>query len=159
MALLCDPELSLRWPVVHQLSAQVSGPHQPAPVITADVAFSHRSVLHKLGFSDTKALLLACPPYILAGVASVFLAYSSGRFHERTWHITAAFAVAVAGFVAAASTLNQVGRYIACFVFPVGTYAVNSVIVAWVGTTLSQSPEKKAVGWPFLSVEYCWVGC
>ncbi|KAJ4389029.1 hypothetical protein N0V93_006491 [Gnomoniopsis smithogilvyi] len=103
------------------------------------------NVLHKLGFSDTKALLLACPPYIFAGIASVSLAYSSGRFHERTWHITAAFAVAVAGFVAAASTLNQAGRYVACFIFPVGTYAVNSIIVAWVGTTLSQSPEKKAI--------------
>lgn len=77
-------------------------------------------------------------------MASVFLAWSSGRFHERTWHITAAFTVAITGFVAAASTLNQVGRYVACFIFPIGTYSVNSVIVAWVGTTLSQSPEKKS---------------
>lgn len=145
MALLRNPELPLHRPIIYELSAQVRplpSPNFDAPVLVSDL----QSVLHDLGYSDTKALLLACPPYILAGVASVSLAYSSGRFHERTWHITAAFTVAVAGFVAAALTLNQVGRYVACFVFPVGTYAVNSVIVAWVGTTLSQSPEKKAVG-------------
>lgn len=112
----------------------------------ADVAsvYLYR-VLRQLGFSNTKALLLACPPYVLAAVASVTLAWSSGRLHERTWHITVAFTIAIAGFVAAASTLNQVGRYVACFIFPIGTYSVNSVIVAWVGTTLSQSPEKKSV--------------
>lgn len=104
-----------------------------------------RRVLHQLGWGDTKALLLACPPYVLAAVASVSLAWSSGRLHERTWHATAAFAVAIVGFATAATTVSQVGRYIACFIFPAGTYAVNSVIVAWVGTTLSQSPEKKSV--------------
>ncbi|KAH9904048.1 major facilitator superfamily domain-containing protein [Xylariomycetidae sp. FL2044] len=103
------------------------------------------TVIKDLSFTDTVALVLACPPYIFAGVASLLLAYSSGRFHERTWHITIGFGVAIVGFVAAASTENPAGRYVACFIFPAGTYAVNSVIVGWVATTLSQSSEKKAV--------------
>jgi len=53
--------------------------------------------------------------------------------------------VAIIGFVTAASTLDPVGRYIACYIFPAGAYSVNSVIVGWVATTLSQSQEKKAV--------------
>jgi len=73
------------------------------------------------------------------------LAWSSGHFHERTWHITAGFILAIVGFVTAASTLNPAGRYVACFLFPAGAYSVNSVIVGWVATTLSQSQEKKAV--------------
>lgn len=167
VAVLCDSKLPLRRLVIYKLPTQVRIPASDSDATVFCVCVcvlmlrkSTKSVLHELGFSDTKALLLACPPYILAGVASVSLAYSSGRFHERTWHITAAFTVAVVGFVAAASTLNQVGRYVACFIFPVGTYAVNSVIVAWVGTTLSQSPEKKAVGLTLfatllLSIHFC----
>jgi len=102
-------------------------------------------VIAALKFSNTTALLLTCPPYLGAGAATVLLAWSSGHFHERTWHITAAFSLAIAGFVAAASTLSPAGRYVACFLFPMGAYSVNPVIVGWVATTLSQSKEKKAV--------------
>ncbi|KAI0130277.1 major facilitator superfamily transporter [Xylariales sp. AK1849] len=103
------------------------------------------TVIQTLGFGDTAALLLACPPYISAGVATILLAWSSGKYHERTLHITAGFSVAMIGFVTAASTLNPAGRYVACFIFPMGAYSVNSVIVGWTATTLSQSSEKKAV--------------
>lgn len=65
--------------------------------------------------------------------------------HERTWHITIGLLVAVVGFVIAASTLNTAGRYIACFIFPMGAYSVNSVIIGWASSTLSQTKEKKAV--------------
>jgi hypothetical protein len=99
-----------------------------------------------MDFSSTVALLLACPPYICAGVATVLLGWSSGHFHERTFHITVGLTVAVIGFTIAASTLNTAGRYVACFIFPIGAYSVNSAIVGWVATTLSQSQEKKAVG-------------
>lgn len=65
--------------------------------------------------------------------------------HERTWHITGGLLVAIVGFVIAASTLNTAGRYIACFIFPMGAYSVNSVIIGWASSTLSQTKEKKAV--------------
>lgn len=53
--------------------------------------------------------------------------------------------VAVLGFVIAASTLNIPARYVACFIFLVGVYAVNSVIIGWASSTLGQTKEKKAV--------------
>jgi multisubunit Na+/H+ antiporter MnhG subunit len=65
--------------------------------------------------------------------------------HERTWHITIGLLVAIVGFVIAASTLNTAGRYLACFIFPIGAYSVNSVIIGWASSTLSQTREKKAV--------------
>lgn len=51
--------------------------------------------------------------------------WSSGRYHERTLHITVGLVVAIAGFVMAASTLNTAARYVACFIFPVGAYSVS----------------------------------
>jgi multisubunit Na+/H+ antiporter MnhG subunit len=103
------------------------------------------SVVKTLGFNRTITLVLTCPPFIFAGVAGILTGWSSGRMHERTWHITGGLLVAIVGFVIAASTLNTAGRYIACFIFPMGAYSVNSVIIGWASSTLSQTREKKAV--------------
>lgn len=73
------------------------------------------------------------------------MGWSSGRHHERTWHITGGLSVAIVGFIIASSTLNTAGRYVACFIFPIGAYSVNSVIIGWVSSTLSQTREKRAV--------------
>jgi membrane associated rhomboid family serine protease len=103
------------------------------------------SVVKTLGFSTTITLVMTCPPFIFAGAAGILFGWNSGRIHERTWHITVGLSIAVAGFVLAASTLNTAARYVACFIFPMGAYAVNSVIIGWASSTLSQTKEKKAV--------------
>ncbi|KAK7954671.1 major facilitator superfamily domain-containing protein [Apiospora saccharicola] len=113
-------------------------------ISNAPMAFNYflPTVITALGFSDTKAMLLACPPYICAAFAGILTAWSSGRFHERTWHITGCLSVAGIGFVAAAATLNPAGRYVACFVFPVGGFSTIALVISWTAATLSQSPEK-----------------
>ncbi|KAF1851292.1 MFS transporter-like protein [Cucurbitaria berberidis CBS 394.84] len=103
------------------------------------------TVVKTLGFNRTITLVLTCPPFIMAGAAGILTGWSSGRMHERTWHITGGLLVAIVGFVIAASTLNTAGRYIACFIFPIGAYSVNSVIIGWASSTLGQTKEKKAV--------------
>ena len=97
-----------------------------------------------LGFNTTITLVLTCPPYLIAGFISVFWSWSSGRYNERTWHITVAKAIAVFGFVLGCATLNTGARYFAMVVFSIGTYAVNSIILGWVGATCGQTKEKKA---------------
>jgi multisubunit Na+/H+ antiporter MnhG subunit len=109
------------------------------------------SVVKTLGFSTTITLVMTCPPFIFAGAAGILFGWSSGRLHERTWHITTGLGIAIVGFVIAASTLNTAGRYVACFIFPVGAYAVNSVIIGWASSTLGQTKEKKAVRLAFIS--------
>jgi MFS family permease len=103
------------------------------------------TVVKTLGFNTTITLVLTCPPFLFAGAAGILFGWSSGRYHERTWHITTGLAIAIVGFVVAASTLNTAARYVACFIFPVGAYSVNSVIIGWASSTLSQTKEKKAV--------------
>ena len=53
--------------------------------------------------------------------------------------------IAVVGFIISAATLNIAARYVSCFLFASGVYAVNSVIIGWVSATLGQTSEKKAV--------------
>ncbi|KAL8369832.1 hypothetical protein RB595_000261 [Gaeumannomyces hyphopodioides] len=103
------------------------------------------TVVATLKFNTTVTLLMTCPPFIVAGVFGILFGWSSGRLHERTWHVTAGLGMAVVGFAIAASTLTVAGRYTACFIFAAGAYSVNSVIIGWASSTCAQTKEKKAV--------------
>jgi len=81
---------------------------------------------------------------LIAGATTLLVSWSSGKWNERTWHITASKSVAIVGFVISAATLNTGVRYFSMIVFTIGTYAVNSLILGWVGSTCSQTKEKKA---------------
>ncbi|KAH9434782.1 hypothetical protein MCOR02_003745 [Pyricularia oryzae] len=103
------------------------------------------TVVKTLNFNTTQTLLMTCPPFIVAGMFGIGFGWSSGRLHERTWHITVGLALAVVGFVLAAAEMSVAGRYTACFIFAAGAYSVNSVIIGWASSTCSQTKEKKAV--------------
>ncbi|KAJ0167205.1 putative transporter C11D3.18C [Colletotrichum tanaceti] len=102
------------------------------------------TAVETLGFNETITLVLTCPPYLIAEAVSIAWSWSSGKFNERTWHITIAKSVVVFGFVLGCATLDTGARYFAMVVFSVGTYAVNSIILGWVSATCSQTKEKKA---------------
>lgn len=103
------------------------------------------SVVNTLGFSQIITLCLICPPYLLAGAFTLYISWSSGKYNERTWHITVCKIIAIIGFALAPATLNTGVRYFAMVVFSVGTYGVNSILLGWAATVCSQTQEKKAV--------------
>lgn len=76
------------------------------------------------------------------------------------WHITVAKIIAIAGFVIGCATLNTGVRYFAVFVFTIGTYAVNSIILGWVGSTCGVTQEKKASAYSIVNsianVSFVW---
>ncbi|KAM0323241.1 hypothetical protein ACHAQA_008832 [Verticillium albo-atrum] len=110
------------------------------------------TIVRSMGFKSTTALLLTAPPYFVSGILGIPFAWSSGRFNERTWHITAGLSLAVIGFVISCSTLNSAARYAATFLYATGAYSVGSVILGWVSNTLSQTPEKKSVAYALVNV-------
>lgn len=59
---------------------------------------------------------------------------------------------ALVGFIISSVTLNVPARYLSCFMFASGAYAVNSVILGWVSATLGQTTEKKAVSLSIVNV-------
>ncbi|CZT53117.1 related to putative tartrate transporter [Rhynchosporium secalis] len=103
------------------------------------------TVIKTLGYNTTLTLVMTCPPFLLAGAGGLVMGWSSGKLHERTWHITGGLTLSIIGFAIAAARLDTAGRYAACFIFPLGAYSVNSVIIGWASSTLSQTKEKKAV--------------
>ncbi|RYO92556.1 hypothetical protein DL766_002363 [Monosporascus sp. MC13-8B] len=102
------------------------------------------TAVKSLGFSTTITLVLTCPPYLLASITSVLVSWSSGRFNERTWHITISKALAIVGFAVATSTYNIGARYFAMVLFVGATYGVNNINLSWVSATVGQTDEKKA---------------
>lgn len=102
------------------------------------------SVVETLNMGKTLSLVLTCPPYLLAGAITIAVSWSSGKFNERTWHITISKAVATIGFIAAAAASDVAGRYAAMIIFTIGTYGVNSLILGWCGSVCGQTKEKKA---------------
>ncbi len=103
------------------------------------------SVVQSLGFDREVTLLLTCPPYVLGAVISIAMSLTSGRFNERTWHISVSKAVAILGFALAPASLNTAVRYTAMMIFVGATYGSNSISFGWAATVCAQSKEKKAV--------------
>jgi MFS family permease len=110
------------------------------------------TVVGSLGFNRTITLVLTCPPYLVSGFFGYAAGLSSGKYNERTWHITGCMGMAIAGFVISCATMNTPARYVSCFMFASGAYAVNSMIIGWVSATLGATPEKKAVSLSIVNV-------
>ncbi|KAJ0384012.1 hypothetical protein COL922a_009273 [Colletotrichum nupharicola] len=83
------------------------------------------TAVKSLGFNTTITLVFTCPPYLIAGAASVLI-------------------VASIGFAVATSTMNIGARYFAMVLFVGATYGVNNINVAWTAATVGQTDEKKA---------------
>lgn len=71
------------------------------------------TAVETLGFITTITLVLTSPPHLVATVVSILVSWTSGRYDERTWHITVSKLVACLGFALAAATHNIGSRYFA----------------------------------------------
>lgn len=103
------------------------------------------TVVRTLGYNTTTTLALTCPPYLLAAIMAIVMSYTSGRYNERTWHITFFKSLIIAGFIIPAVTTNIAARMVAIFVFVTFSFGINNIMLGWVSATLGQTPEKKAV--------------
>jgi MFS family permease len=151
-----DPMVWTFAAMAHMVCTGTTTPKSsPLPLIHHSNTYQHLAangfknffptVVQTLGFSKLMTLVLTCPPYLIAGAITIAVSWSSGKFNERTWHITISKCVAVVGFLLACAPIGVAGRYVAMVIFTIGTYGVNSLILGWCGSTCGQTPEKKAV--------------
>lgn len=103
------------------------------------------TVVRTLGYNTTTTLALTCPPYLLAAAMAIAMSYTSGRYNERTWHITACKCIIILGFIIPAVTTNTAARMVAIFIFVTFSFGINNIMLGWCAATLGQTPEKKAV--------------
>ncbi|GKU10921.1 unnamed protein product [Fusarium langsethiae] len=103
------------------------------------------SVMETLGYNRTITLVLTCPPYLLAAIVGIVMAWTSGRWNERTMHITVCKCIVMVGFIIAVSTLNLGARMFSIYLFVGFSFGINNIILAWISSTVGQTSEKKAV--------------
>lgn len=103
------------------------------------------TVVNTFGFGTTVTLALTCPPYLVSGVVTVLVSWSSGRHNERTGHIAWSKIAAIVGFTISVSTLNVPARYVGIVIFVGATYGVNNIIIGWAASVLGETNEKRAV--------------
>ncbi|KAF9691983.1 hypothetical protein EKO04_010042 [Ascochyta lentis] len=103
------------------------------------------TVVRTLGYNTTTTLALTCPPYLLAAIMAIVMSYTSGRYNERTWHITICKGIIILGFIIPAVTTNIAARMVAIFIFVTFSFGINNIMLGWVAATLGQTAEKKAV--------------
>lgn len=109
------------------------------------------TLLKTLGFGTTITLVLTCPPYVFAALVSIAAGLTSGKWNERTWHITVLKCFAMAGFAIGCVSMNTVSRMISAFLFVGATYAPAPITIGWVGITCGQTREKRAAAIAFVN--------
>ena len=95
--------------------------------------------------STTITLVLTAPPYLIASISAMIFAWSSDERGERGYHICIPMCVAAVGFIISGATLNNAARYAASFLYIGGCFSSNAMAFSWAASTLSQTPEKRAI--------------
>jgi hypothetical protein len=102
--------------------------------------------------SNTIALVLTAPPYILGTAVSFFVAWNSDRNKERGYHIMINNCISIVGFIISVATLNTAARYTAAFLYTSGSFSANALVYTWAVSSLSQTPEKRAAGGAIVNI-------
>jgi hypothetical protein len=103
------------------------------------------TVMLGLGYSRTVTLALTCPPFFLAAIIGLIIAWTSGRWNERTWHIVICKGIVIIGFIIPLTTSNFAARLFSIFLFVGFSFGINNILLGWSSATLGQTNEKKSV--------------
>ena len=109
------------------------------------------TIVGTLGFNRVNTLLLTAPPYIVSLFVSIGNNWSADRLRNSSFHIMWALAVAIVGFVVAATSLNTGARYFAMVLMVAGGHGGNSVCLAWTQKTMLRPRIKRAAAVAFVN--------
>ncbi|KAJ7132992.1 major facilitator superfamily domain-containing protein [Mycena filopes] len=96
-----------------------------------------------LGFSTTISLLLAAPPWLLAGALCWLNAWHADKTGERFFHLTGWWAAVAVGFIISLSTNATGARYFSMFLMSFGNVG-SAVTLVWVSNAIPRPPAKRA---------------
>lgn len=100
-------------------------------VPTSSVSQLMPSIVKDLGFSSRATMLLTAPPYLVALVLKVAMAWNSDRTMQRSYHIVASVAISAVGFVLQAATTSTVPRYLGINLAFAGAVSSLPIALSW----------------------------
>ncbi|KAG8849976.1 hypothetical protein FRB96_000581 [Tulasnella sp. 330] len=98
----------------------------------AGLAFFAAPVLKDLGYSSTKTQLLSVPPFAAAAVVSVFVAYLSDKYQQRSYACAFSSTIAAVGYAMFLASDNKHILYASVFLQVIGVYGTSPAVVAWI---------------------------
>ncbi|KAL4784217.1 major facilitator superfamily domain-containing protein [Aspergillus varians] len=105
-----------------------------------------------LGYNHIISLLLVAPPYIFTAISSCIHSHLSDCTGRRFWYFIYPAPIAIAGFAIFMSPLTAFGaRYVSMFLM-LFIYNMNNTISAWIATSISRPPAKRAAAYGFVSM-------
>lgn len=116
---------------------------------TASISYSHffPTLIKELGFkNNTTVLLLTSPPYVVAFFWAMGWAWTADRHQIRSIPAGLSQCLAIVGTVLLiAITSSLWARYTLTILVCCGTFGVYSTTYAWLSSTITQPPIKRAV--------------
>ncbi|KAI0907223.1 allantoate permease [Ustulina deusta] len=91
---------------------------QHVSILSQAFQYFFPTIAKSLGFGDVVTLLLTAPIWIVTFLVSLVATYTSGRFADRSIHITCLMLVSFVGNIIVVSTLNTGVRFFAVSDFP-----------------------------------------
>ncbi|KAJ5444321.1 uncharacterized protein N7458_008193 [Penicillium daleae] len=116
---------------------------------TASISYSHffSTLIKQLGFKNsTTVLLLTSPPYLVAFFWALSWAWAADRRQTRSIPSGISQCVAIIGTILLIAVDGSLwARYAFTFLVCCGTFGVYSTTYAWLSSTITQPPIKRAV--------------
>ncbi|KAG2181847.1 hypothetical protein INT44_008663 [Umbelopsis vinacea] len=100
-------------------------------------------IIKGLGFdSKLSANLMSAPPYMFAAIVMVYMARSSDKHYERSYHAMAGAALVFLGYLLLLILTGRSGLYVAVCIAVSGIFVINPVVNAWLTSNIAPSMKK-----------------
>lgn len=119
------------------------------------ISFFLPTIIAELGYATWQAQLLTTPPYVLAFIVVMTVAWSSKRVGYRTPFILSSIFVALIGYIVLITAPNVAGRYIATFIIVSGVYSANALLLAWPSENLAGATKRNTALAMVISLGNC----
>jgi uncharacterized membrane protein YeaQ/YmgE (transglycosylase-associated protein family) len=104
------------------------------------------SIIKDLGYTSAKAQLLSIPPYALATLLTVAVAYTSERFRRRAPFAIGASIVAIIGYIILITNTHPSKKpgvsYVGTFFAAAGIYPATALALAWPASNVSGQTKR-----------------
>ncbi|WVW86487.1 hypothetical protein I302_108535 [Kwoniella bestiolae CBS 10118] len=102
------------------------------------------AIIREMGYTSVNAQGLSAPPYLVAYVIAVVVAYWSDRLSIRGWFIGAANLIGGIGYILIAYVGPKSIRYFAAYITVAGVYVGQPLMFSWCATNADTSSKRAA---------------
>lgn len=113
------------------------------------------TIIQGLGYKSWQAQLLSTPPYAVAFIAVMAIAFASYRFERRGIFIIGGDIFAIIGYIILISDTRAGPSYVGLFFVIAGVYAANALVLSWPAENVSSQTKRATALGMQISIGNC----